>query len=114
VQRDQRIRGDGLVHQKRDGEQPAREQQAGHHPGIEPIEPIALIEAGIEEAETDPCVDNAGPIGSVQQVAVDRPARHRDGGGLRCWRSQTEYSVRVCEPPSAGRSTGSQQPDWPG
>ena len=69
---DQRVFGAGLVHHKGDDEQPAAEQKAGHHPGIEPVEPVALIEAGIDEAEADPRIDDAGPIGPTQQFAVDR------------------------------------------
>ena len=77
---DQRVFGAGLVHQKGDDEHAAGKQEPGHHPGIEPVEPVALIEAGIDEAEADTRIDDAGPIGPPQQIAVDRPVRHRDGG----------------------------------
>src|SRR5580704_18832292 len=43
---------------------------------VQPVEPITLIEAGTEQAETDTGVEHAGPIRGLQERAVHRLVRH--------------------------------------
>src|SRR5262245_6933627 len=58
---------------------PPPSNNAGYHPGIKPVEPVALIKSGVDKAKTDTRVDDAGPIGPPQQPAIHLPARDRDG-----------------------------------
>jgi hypothetical protein len=81
TQRDQRVFGAGLMHEKGDDEQRAGKQHAGYHPGIEPVKPVVLIEAGIDQSKTETNVDDAGDDAAVPSAVQARSTTPREGGG---------------------------------
>ena len=56
--------GQQLVDDEGDDQQPAGQQQADDHAGIEPVEAIALVEPGIDQGEAEPREDDAAPVGA--------------------------------------------------
>ena len=61
-----------LVDQKGDEQRAAGEQQRHHRARLQPVQTIALIEAGIDHRDGGAEQQHAAPVGVPQQVAVDR------------------------------------------
>src|SRR3984957_16895657 len=78
VQIDPRPFASQLMDDEDNEHESAAKQQRVDQPRVQPVEPIALIEPGIEHAETDTGVEYAGPIRALEEFAVYRLARHAE------------------------------------
>ena len=64
------------------GDQNARaEQKPANQSRIQPVEPIALIERGIQHREAGGGKEHAPAVGVAQRFAVDRLAWHAEADG---------------------------------
>ena len=67
-----------LVDQERNEQHAAAEQQRDHRARSQPVQPIALIEAGINHRDGRAEQQHAAPVGIAQQLAIDRLPRRAE------------------------------------
>ena len=66
------LRGERLVDEKQHEQHGAAAEQRHHGAGLQPVEPVALVEPGIDHRNRAAEQQHAAPIGVAQQRAVDR------------------------------------------
>ena len=71
----ERLLDEGFVDEEADDERSAAGEQAGHDAGFEPIQPVALVEPGVDQGK--PCAQQeyAAPVGIGEGLALDVLAR---------------------------------------
>ena len=65
-----------LVYDKHDEQESAAKQQRVDQSGVEPIEPVALVESSIEQAEARAGIEHSRPVRGPQKHAIHRLGRH--------------------------------------
>ena len=65
-----------LPHDEGEREQSARQQKAIDETVVDPVEAVALVEAGVKQGETEPGIGEPRPVEVAQQRRVDLLARH--------------------------------------
>ncbi len=67
-----------FVDEKADAQHAPAKQQRHHRAGFQPVEAVALIEAGIDHRDAGTEQQHAAPVGILKQGAVDRLARRSE------------------------------------
>ena len=70
-----RLANQGLVDEKAGAEHAAADQQSHDRAGFQPVQPVALIKAGIDHGDAGTEQQHAAPVGLLQQGPVDRLMR---------------------------------------
>ncbi|CKZ10390.1 Uncharacterised protein [Mycobacterium tuberculosis] len=70
-----RILNQRFVDEKRHHQKNAAAEQRHNGSGIEPVQPVALIEAGIDHGNAGSEQQHAAPVRGFEQLPVDRVAR---------------------------------------
>src|SRR4029077_810896 len=78
TQIDPRPRMPKLMYNEGYEQQNPAEQQCIDQSGIEPVEPVALVESGIKQAEADTGIEYSCPIRVLQELAVDGLTSHAE------------------------------------
>ena len=72
---EERLFDDELPRDKGERQQSSREQEPVDEAVVDPVEAVALVEAGVKQGETEPGISESGPVEVAQQAEVDLLAR---------------------------------------
>ena len=76
----QRVRRAGFVNDEAHEQQAAGQQQSPDQPGVQPVEPVALVERGVDQRQADAAGDEAEPVGRRRAWVDRRDASCRGAG----------------------------------